>query len=406
MCESPAVTLRVLQVHNRYSSDTASGENQAVDDDAAALEAQGVVVEQFGWSNDDVKHAGLTTKATAAFQGVWSRRAARELGDVIARFEPDVVHVHNLTPLLSPSPLSRALHARTATVWTAHNYRLTCVAGTHVRNGEPCFDCDGRARVPGVVHACFSHSRSASAVVTLATSMQRRLVRAATVIAISDHVRRYLIDHVGVHPENVHVRANGVPDPGTAGADPPSASRDVLLAARLTEEKGIALALDAWERRTTTAPAGRLLVAGTGPLDAAVRARADRDQSIVPLGALAAAEVRAHALRARAVLAVPVWQEPFGLTAVEGLAAGRPVIATDRGGLSEIIDDSVGRRVACESGAVASAIDWVLTDDTGADRAGVAGRERWMTRYSPAVAIERLLTIYQGARTRRPPPHS
>jgi glycosyltransferase involved in cell wall biosynthesis len=395
------MTLRVLLVHNRYSSDTASGENRAVDDDTAALEARGVVVEHFGASNDDVKHAGLRTKAVAAASGMWSRRAARELSTIIERFRPDVVHVHNLTPLLSASPLARALEENVATVWTAHNYRLTCVAGSHVRNNASCFDCNGRARLPGIVHGCFSGSRPASATVTVATSMQRRLLRAATVIAISEHMRRYVIEHVGLPSEHVHVRPNAVPDPGPSTVAP-SASTDVLLAARLIPEKGIALALDAWTIRR--APGGRLLVAGAGPLEELVRARAATDDSVVALGPLSAPEVRALALTARAVLVVPTWEEPFGLVAVEGLAAGRPVIATDRGGLSEIIDDSVGRKVACAASAVAGAIDWVMTAGEEADRAGVAGRERWAARYTPEAATDELLTIYQAARIRPRPP--
>src|SRR3954453_20320691 len=111
------MTLRVLFVHNRSSSDPASGENRVVDDDAAALEARGVVVERFEASNDYVKHAGLATKIPAAVNGVWSRSASRALDELIERFRPDVIHVHNVTPLLSSSVVSRALHADAATVW-------------------------------------------------------------------------------------------------------------------------------------------------------------------------------------------------------------------------------------------------------------------------------------------------
>jgi glycosyltransferase involved in cell wall biosynthesis len=399
---------RVLLVHNRYSSDTASGENAVVDDDTAALEARGITVEHVGAANDDVKHAGPRTKATAAASGLWSRRAARDIGEVIERFRPDVVHVHNLTPLLSASPLARALESGVPTVWSAHNYRLTCIAGSHVRNNGPCFDCRGRGRVPGIVHSCFSGSRAASTTVTVATSLQRRFVRDTTVVAISEHMRRYVIEQLSVPPEQVHVRPNSVPDPVSSSGPTtlPSTSTDVLLAARLTSEKGIALALDAWTIRR--APAGRLLVAGTGPLEGEVKSRAARDPSVVALGALSAHDVRALALQARAVLVVPTWDEPFGLVAVEGLAAGRPVVATDRGGLSEIIDDSVGRTVECDVGAVARALDWVLTADDEADRAGAAARERWADRYTPEGAVERLLTIYRAAQTRprRPRPRS
>ena len=182
----------------------------------------------------------------------------------------------------------------------------------------------------------------------------------------------------------------------------PSASSDLLLAARLTPEKGIVLALDAWRIRRVTG--GRLLVAGSGPLEAELQARAARDPSIVPLGQLPSSEVRTLAQAARAIVAVPTWEEPFGLTAVEGLAAGRPVIATDRGGLSEIIDASVGRRVGCEAASVAEAMDWVLGNGAEADEAGEAGRRRWEERYAPDVATDRLLTIYQEARTRPRPP--
>jgi glycosyltransferase involved in cell wall biosynthesis len=137
--------VRVLLVHNRYRSAQPSGENAVVDAEAALLAEHGCIVERLEADSDDIEGWSGIRKATLPVRVVWSRDATREIRDAIARFEPDVVHVHNTFPLLSPAAVRAAKAAGAPVVLTFHNFRPLCAAGAFIREGRVCEDCDTAA---------------------------------------------------------------------------------------------------------------------------------------------------------------------------------------------------------------------------------------------------------------------
>ena len=146
--------MRVLVVHNRYSAATPSGENVSVDHEIEGLCAAGVDVHRHEVSNDDVLSGGWSASC-----GPRPRRPGRpgrgRLDAEIDRIRPDVVHVHNLFPLLTASVPARALARGLPVVWTARNLRVTCVEGTQFRAGADCRLCRPGWRVPGIRHRCY-----------------------------------------------------------------------------------------------------------------------------------------------------------------------------------------------------------------------------------------------------------
>src|ERR1700686_4667027 len=112
--------MRVLVVHNFYQNP--GGEARIVGEELAMLERNGVEVDLFAATNDDIR--GIQGKIAAALRVVYSPRARRALSQKLAAYLPDVVHVHNFFPLLSPSILDACLAAGIPSVITLHNFRL------------------------------------------------------------------------------------------------------------------------------------------------------------------------------------------------------------------------------------------------------------------------------------------
>ncbi|MGH9136465.1 MAG: glycosyltransferase, partial [Acidimicrobiales bacterium] len=268
---------RVLIVHNRYSSEVPSGENLVVEEQATTLGQLGLDIEVFAADNDAVKQASLGQRVRALPRGTWSLSAARDLERRVRAFRPDIVHVHNVFPLLSPSVMRVLARLGLPTAWTVHNYRIGCIASSYWRGDGACRACTRTAHLAGVVYGCYAGSRGASAAVTLGAVALRPFARRVTAIAISAHMRAWLVDRQRFDPDAVVVVPNGVPAPAAVGP-PPSAGDAVVFAARLAPEKGVDLVLDAWRRHR--APGGRLLVAGSGPEEAKVAAAAAADPSI------------------------------------------------------------------------------------------------------------------------------
>lgn len=387
--------MRVLVVHNRYSSRAPSGENLAVDDEVRWLGDAGVDVVRHEVTNDEIVSPGPLARLRDGAEAVWSFSARRRLLDALGHHRPDVVHVHNLFPLLTGSVPAAAARQGVPVVWTVHNRRVRCVAGSNFRDGAACGACRPGWRLPGVVHRCYAGSAPASALVTASSSLFRVTARRAglTAIAISEHMRRWLVSTGGFGPTQVRVKYNGV----AAAALPPApaaSQRDFVFLGRLAAYKGVGLLLDAWRRADLGA---ELRIVGDGDLAERVRAAAAADPRITWLGQVPPDEIGAHIAGSRAVLVPSLWNEPFGRVAAEAFAHGRPVITTGQGGLSEIVDGTTGWLTAPTPEAMAVAIHEAAVSNTAVEARGEAARQRHAELFSPTATTETLLRIYEQA---------
>lgn len=396
--------MRVLVVHNRYSSRMPSGENLAVDDEVRWLRAAGVDVRVHEESNDDIVDPGPVRRVVDGLAGAWSLPAGRRVRRAVADHRPDLVHVHNLFPLMTASTPHAVLDLGLPVVWTVHNRRTVCVAGGNFRDGAPCHECRVGWRVPGIVHGCYAGSRTASAVVTGATSIYREVARRRIdAIAISDHMRDWLVSTAGFEADRTQVKHNAVDGPGDFGSLAPAATkRDLVFLGRLAAYKGVSLLLDAWQR--TSDADMRLRIVGDGPLADRVRSAADADARITWLGQLPPDEATAQIADARAVVVPSVWGEPFGRVAAEALAYGRPVISSGQGALREIVDEAAGWTTGTDPGALAVALRAAATSSELVSVKSAAARRRYESSFSPTATTRQLVEIYADVLARQGAP--
>jgi glycosyltransferase involved in cell wall biosynthesis len=389
--------MRVLVVHNRYSSRVPSGENLAVDDEVRWLCDGGVDVVRHEVSNDEIVSPGPLGRVREAVDAVWSVPARRRFQAALDDVAPEVVHVHNLFPLLSGSVPTAARRRGVPVVWTVHNRRLRCVGGGHFRDGAPCHDCRPGWRVPGVAHRCYAGSTGASALVSASSSLFRVTARRDGVvpIAISRHMADWLGSSAGFDPARVRVKYNAVAAARVPRTDP-AARRRFVFAARLALYKGVGLLLDAWQQVPPDLDV-TLRIVGDGDAADRVRAAATTDPRIEWVGHVAPGDVGKHLDASRTVLVPSLWEEPFGRVAAEAFAHGRPVITTGRGGLAEIVDDATGWVTGTSPAALADAIVEAARSDDAVRRRGDAGLRRHADRFSPQATTEVLRDIYHEA---------
>ena len=133
----------ILAIHNRYR--LFGGEDTVFDAETALLEARGHRVERLVVDNREIQdEAGLGARVRLAAETVCSSRSARRVSQVAGALRPDVVHVHNFFPLLSPSIYGASRRDGAAVVQTLHNYRLVCPGALLMRDSVPCETCLGR----------------------------------------------------------------------------------------------------------------------------------------------------------------------------------------------------------------------------------------------------------------------
>ncbi len=384
--------MKVVVAHNRYSSAQPSGENMVVDAEIGLLTGAGVEVVPFLRSSDEIGTLPPAQKALLPLSPVYAAAAQRELRALIRRERPDVLHLHNPYPLLSPWVV-RTAHARgVPVVQTVHNFRHVCAPGVYFRDGRPCHDCLGKTvPLPAVRHACYRGSRAQSAVMAAALAAHRGTWRSverylALTPALAGHLRSF-----GITDEQIVVKPNSAPDPG----EHTEIGEGLVFVGRLTEEKGLDLLLDAW-RRHPDGSLGTLRIVGDGPMRDEIEAAAAGRGDLAYLGRLDAAG-RDAAIRASAALVVPsIWDDICPMVVVEALANARPVLATDKGGLPFLVGagepEPAGWVVEPTADAFAAALPRAAAEAAGL--AAVA-RDRYLASFTPAVNTERLVAVYE-----------
>jgi glycosyltransferase involved in cell wall biosynthesis/SAM-dependent methyltransferase len=386
--------MRVLVVHNRYRSASPSGENRVVDQESDALLRAGHEVEHFERQSDDIAGFSLREKAIIPGQVVWSPSAAREIGRVLASFKPDVVHVHNLFPMISPSVLQACRRHLVPAVVTLHNYRQICPSGDLFRDGRICQDCVGRLPLPSIRHGCYRDSAAATAPLAVADVTTRRTWQTlpSAYVFISES-QRQLFSSLELPMQRCFVKHNLVfPMNGDGTTEPV-----IVYLGRLNEEKGVPLLMKAWDR---SAPNGlRLVIAGGGPLEAEVSDWARTRPSVEDAGLLNRDECISLLARARAAVVPSQWLEPFGLVVAEAMSAGVPSIAPAHGAFPELITDGADGVLypPGDVDALARLFGDVEKDPERWDALGMTARETYERRFEPCKNIAQLEEIYQFA---------
>ncbi|MDQ6616497.1 MAG: glycosyltransferase [Actinomycetota bacterium] len=391
--------MRVLVVHNRYRSAEPGGEDRVVDQEVAALCSSGHTVERFERFNDDIDGWSPARKALLPGQVVWNEQSRRSLTRTLGTMRPDVVHVHNTFPLLSPSVLYACRAAGVPVVATLHNYGLVCPSGALFRDRAVCHDCVGRVPFPAVRHGCYKQSALASTPVALGLVVHGRAWRSmvSAYVCISGSQREILVSG-GFPPQRMFVKHNFVPPLHTTVG---RREDIVVYAGRLTTHKGVGLLMEAWDRTLADNPEGqlRLVIAGKGPLEPAVTSWAAGRPSVDFVGLLDRAACARLLSRARAAVVPSQWEEAFGLIAVEAMSVGVPPVAPGRGSFPELITDG-DDGVLFEPGnaaALAEVFRDIESDPERYEGLGRTARATYERRFTPEANVEQLLRIYQFA---------
>ena len=390
--------MRILLV-NDYATATAGAE-RITRDLRDGFRARGHEVRVFasraqliaGESFADAECFGTNTRLqtlTSMLNPAAARALERELRD----HPPDVVQVQMFLWQLSPAilPLLRTLPA----VYWAMTVKEICPTGLKwLPSGTPC------TVRPGI--ACLTNG-CVTATSFVPLMVQRRLWHRnqhafRAILCCSVDVQHRL--------EGDGIATHGVVPPGvpeSAPRPPLAGPPTITFAGRLTPEKGADVLLRAFALARQRVPGARLSIAGTGPAEPALRALATE------LGVSGAARLHGHLsgaaldamLDSAWVHAVPSrWPEPFGLTATEAMMRGTAVVASEVGGLADIVlHERTGLRVpAGDVPALADALVRVLSDRDWAEELGRAARVRAREQFSLDGTLTRLEQVYEQLR--------
>jgi glycosyltransferase involved in cell wall biosynthesis len=372
---------RVLVVHNRYRIH--GGEERAVDLQVAALRRAGV---PHATLIRDSAQAGRVRAARALVRG---GEAPDELNAAIAEADAQVVHFHNIHPLLGSSALAAAKADGARVVMHLHNFRLFCAIGVCFRLGKPCFRCHDRWTAPGVALNCRGSVPEAAAYAYALSAHQPDVFASVDRFVTPSVYAARQLERLGLPGGRTEVVPHYVGSAAFADRSLADRGQYALAFGRLSAEKGFDVAVDA--AAIADVP---LRIAGEGPVERDLARRIERERAPVELCGKVPPDKLRDMLRRAAMVVVPTsGNETFGFAALEAMAAGVPVVATNAGALPEILGDD-----ACvprgDALALAARMQELWADPARRVDDGEAGIERARERFSEERYVRALLALY------------
>jgi glycosyltransferase involved in cell wall biosynthesis len=332
-----SINLRYLLAHSHYASAVPSGENQVFEAELQLLKKNGHDLQTFTRHSDEIRAKGTIGVIQGALATPWNPWMANSIRKKVDEFKPDVVHVHNTFPLLSPA-IFHAIGKRAARVLTLHNYRIYCPAAIPMRDGKVCTTCiDRSSPIPAMIHGCYRGSRIATLPLALSVGMHHLLGtwknQVDAFICLSEFQKELMIT-AGLPREKVHVKPNFYPG-NPAVISWTERKNYVVFAGRLTAEKGVVSLIRAWQAWGSAAPELRLI--GDGGL----RQDLEKMAAGLPvrfLGQLGADEAQAQIAGARLLVLSSECFEGFPMVVREAFAFGTPAAVSDLGPLPYIVE--------------------------------------------------------------------
>ncbi len=386
--------MRILLVHNTYQY--RGGEDVVFEQEKRLLQSAGHEVLEYVRHNHEIEQYSVVRKLSMFGRTVWASDSRQQFQQLLEAKRPDIVHVHNTFPLISPSIYWACRKQQVPVVQTLHNYRLFCAGANFFRDGKVCEDCVTGSFWQGVVHGCYRDSRPQTATVALMLSVHhagKTWTRMVDRYIVLTAFARDRFVNAGLPAEKISIKPNCVdPDPakGNGNADGTYA----LYVGRVSQEKGVPTLLQAWRQVPKGIP---LRVIGDGPARAQLESEAGAaDLSVTFLGHQPREQVIAAMQGARFVVFSSELYENLPLTIIESFACGVPVIASRLGAMQEIITDGLTGLLFSPGNAedLARVVTRAWKQPDYMRSLGHRARIEYETKYTAAANYQQLMDIY------------
>jgi len=388
--------MRILLVHNYYQY--RGGEDIVFENERDLLLSKGHEVFTFTKSNKEIKNYGLADKLGLAINTVYNSKIKNELLKLAKTRKPEIVHFHNIFPLISPAAYSVFCNMDIPVVQTVHNYRLFCANALFYRKNKVCEICSSKIiLLSGIRKACYRNSRMQTSVVVLSLLVHRFLKtwkkKINSYIALNEFSKIKLIEN-GIAAGKIFIKPNFV---NRAVSIDKNSGAYAIFVGRLSEEKGIIFLLQSWKHFKGLP----LKIVGDGPLldQAKIFVNKFKLEEVELLGYRNHDESMSLIKKAKFLVVPSQWYEVFSRVIIEAFSCGVPVIASRLGGIPDVVDhgrtgllfDPLDEKDFIKN------IEWALKNERDVQEMGKRARKVYEEKYTPEINYKLLMQIYKRA---------
>jgi len=329
--------MKILICHNFYQH--RGGEEETVFREKELLEKKGHKVVFFTRNSREIESFHFFHKIIFLFEVFFSVSIYRKLKQLIKKKKPDIVHIHNIFPLLSPAVYYAAKSCNVPVVQTLHNYRFLCLNGLFLQNnGKICEKCKKGNFISGILNKCYRSSFLQSVAMAFVLSVHRKLGTFHKKIDCFISPSNFLKDKfAGVgFPENrifVKPHFTEISD----GVKTDDFENYAVYMGRLSKEKGLFTLIKAFKGILGV----NLKILGEGQIRGELDNYIEKEQikNVSLLGYIKGVAKEEILKKARFLVLPSECYENMPYSILESFARGVPVIASKIGGLRELVTD-------------------------------------------------------------------
>lgn len=383
--------MKILQIHNRYKE--VGGEDIVVDREKNLLESADHTVLQFFASNSDIKKT--KDKIYTALQMSYNLKYKKLITKLLVEEQPDIIHIHNFLPILSPSIFYAANKEKIPIVVTLHNFRLICINGLLYRDNSVCEDCiSTKIAIGGIKHGCYQNSKIASLFPTMSNSLHSFLKtwqsKIEKVILMSEFSKSvFSRSHVLFKEKQIVIKPNFVDDKGYSFEK----EDYYLFVGRISEEKGILTITESF-----IDSGKKIKIAGTGPLQEALKEYSEIHQNIEYLGFQTQDHLKELYLKAKATIFASKMYEGNPLVLLESFSFGTPVIVPDFGNAGDLITEGYNgnKYIAGDTESLTLTVH-AFESNKNQKTLRKGARNTFEEKYTAKKNLQKLEEVYQNA---------
>jgi glycosyltransferase involved in cell wall biosynthesis len=375
-----------------------------VEAESDLLRSNGVEVVEYFCYSDGIRGMGWPGKIIGGMATPFNPFSYFRIRRLLRSERPDVVHVHNFFPLVSPAVFYAASHEKVPVVMTLHNYRLGCGGGLPFRNKEICLRClDSRTVWPLLRYRCYRNSFVASVPMAIMISLHRWLGTWQNKIDLFITLTGFqakIMDEIGlIQIAMSRTKPQFMKNPPDVIPFSMRHKR-VIFIGRVSEEKGLTVLLEAW--RIWGADAPELIVVGDGPALLDLRERF-AEIKVRWLGKLKPLETIEELGKSQLLVLPSICFEGFPMIIREALACGVPILASNIGPMSELVLPAYGQLfISGDSPDLLARAKAMLKNlAEPLEEKAVAARLEFDRKYTAEQNLVQLMDIYREAIKKR-----
>ncbi len=352
-------------------------------------------IKNIEYSNSNIKGGlSLHQKIQSGLKLIFNTEANKNLERLIKQVHPDLAHMHNIYHQLTPSIITVLKKAGIKMVMTLHDYKLLCPVYNMINRGRICNKCHGSSFWHTISNRCMDGSLPMSIVLAVEAYWHRWLKSYEKVDMVvspsnflADLVKKYRFKR-----GNITVIPNGI---DTNSYRPFWNDKNyIVYFGRISPEKGVETLLNAYDNIGLERRRIGLKIVGQGPQLDVLR---EKYKYVDFTGYKKDEELKRIVEEASFVVIPSQWYENCSMSVLEAMAMGKPVIASNIGGLPEQVEDGK-TGFLFEMGNVEELSQKIITLAKNKELRQTMGRrarQKAINEYSLEVHGRKLLALYE-----------